>query len=125
MDNFLHENLRLVYLEWVDTIGDPDNGWKMEDETDEFFDREDNIVRETGFLWYEDKDYVYLVGKYMPSLVETLSSHRTKIPKKWILKRQEFKYKPSRDFKREEEDDLEEKAVKAIKKALNKDEAPE
>jgi len=121
VENLLHENLKLIYIEWVDTVGDPDNGWKTEDQTDEFFEREDNIVRETGFLWYEDKDYLYLVGKYMPSFNEVLSAHRTKVPKKWILKRFEFKYVPSRDFIKEDHDDLEEKIVKNIKKALDKD----
>ena len=122
MENLLHENLKLTYIEWVDTIGDGDNGWKNEDQTDDFFEREDNIVREVGFLWYEDDDYLYLVGKYMPSLNETLSAHRTKVPKAWILKRQAYRYKPTRDFRREEKDDLEEKTVKAIKNALSKKE---
>lgn len=122
MQNLLHENLKLVFIEWVDTIGDPDNGWKNEDQTEDFFEREDNVVRETGFLWAEDDDYVYLVGKYMPSTGECLSAHRTKIPKAWILSRKAFRYKPTRDFKREENDDLNEKTVKAIKMALEKDE---
>jgi len=98
MQNLLHEKLKLVYIEWVDTIGDPDNGWKSEDDSDSFFDREDNIVRETGFVWAEDTDYICLVGKYMPSLDLVLSAHRTKIPKRWILKRVEFEYVPTMDF---------------------------
>jgi hypothetical protein len=117
MENFLHENLKLVYVEWIDTIGDGNNGWKNEDQTDEFFERDDNIVRETGFIWYEDNDYLYLVGKYMPSNDECLSAHRTKIPKAWIQKREIFEYTPTRDLFKEEEE-LEEKTVKAIKKAL-------
>ena len=121
MQNFLHENLKLTYVEWVDTIGDGDNGWKSEELSDEFFERDDNIVREVGFLWSEDDDYLYLVGKYMPSYTESLSAHRTKIPKAWILKRQTYKYKPTKDFKRDEFEDIDDKAVKAIKKAFNKE----
>lgn len=121
MENFLHENLKLIYVEWIDTIGDGDNGWKSEDMTDEFFERDDNIVRETGFLWYEDKNYLYLVGKYMPSRTEALSAHRTKIPKAWIQTRQILKYKPTKDFFKEEFDDLGEKTVKAIQRAFNKE----
>jgi len=90
-----HEDLVLVYVEWVDTIGDTDNGWKSEEDAEEFFERDDNIVRETGFIYAEDKDYLYLVGKYMPAADNNLTAHRTKLPKKWILKRIEFKYKPT------------------------------
>ena len=119
MQNFLHENLRLLYIEWVDTIGDSTNVWKGENDTDEFFEREDNIVRETGFLWSEDDDYIYLVGKYMPSGYEVLSAHRTKIPKRWILTRQEYQYNPSRDIIKEEREYLEGKAEIAISSVLN------
>lgn len=86
------DDLKLVYVEWVDTIGDPDNGWKDEEGSDDFFERDDNIVRESGFIWCEDDDYICLVGKYMPSIYNTLSAYRTKIPKKWILKIIELKY---------------------------------
>lgn len=82
-------NLKPVYIEWVDTIGDPETNWKNQEDTDDFFDREDNVVKEVGFIWTENEDYLCLVGKYMPSddISVTLSSGRTKIPKKWILKR--------------------------------------
>jgi hypothetical protein len=108
MENLLHENLKLVYIEWVDTIGDSNNGWKTERGTDSFFGRRDNIVREAGFVWAEDEDYICLVGKYMPSWEEVFSAHRTKIPKRWILKREEYDYTPNPDFIEEEPDDLEE-----------------
>lgn len=81
-------NLKPVYIEWVDTIGDPETNWKNQEDTDDFFDREDNVVKEVGFIWSENEDYLCLVGKYMPSddISVTLSSGRTKIPKKWIIK---------------------------------------
>jgi hypothetical protein len=118
MENLLGEKLKLVYLEWIDTIGDSDNGWKCQEDTDSFFERDDNIVRETGFLWGEDADFVYLVGKYMPSPENILSAHRTKIPKKWILTFQVLDYVPFADPISYIGMDLEEKAICAIKKAL-------
>lgn len=88
-DSIVMVNLKPVYIEWVDTIGDPETNWKNQEDTDDFFDREDNVVKEVGFIWFENEDYLCLVGKYMPSddISVTLSSGRTKIPKKWILKR--------------------------------------
>ena len=78
----------IIYIEWVDTIGDPEQGWKDSDSTDDFFSREDNVVREVGFVWDEDENYLCLVGKYMPSEESSvLTAHRTKIPKAWIIKR--------------------------------------
>jgi len=121
MQNLLHDKLKLVYIEWVDTIGDPDNGWKSEEDSDAFFEREDNIVRETGFVWVEDDDYICLVGKYMPGLENTISAHRTKIPKRWILKREEFDYIPSGNFLPEGDEDNEEfdeNFIRSIKKIL-------
>jgi hypothetical protein len=99
VQNFLHENLKLVYLEWIDAIQDSDTDWLNEELTDEFFERDDNVVRESGFIWSEDEDYLYLVGKYMPGLSRTLSSNRSKIPKKWIINRIDFEYDPNFDPK--------------------------
>ena len=79
--------MKLVYIQWVDTIGDPESGWKDEEGTADFFERTDNVVHETGFVHSEDKDYLNLVSKYMPSDECQLTAGRTKIPKKWILQR--------------------------------------
>jgi hypothetical protein len=97
IQNFLHEDLKLVYIEWIDAIQDSDTDWLNEELTDEFFERDDNVVRETGFIWSEDKEYIYLVGKYMPGLNRTLSSNRSKIPKNWIINRIDLGYDPSFD----------------------------
>ena len=86
------KKLPLLYLEWVDAVADPENNWKDPDGTDEFFDRKDNMVRETGFLWHEDDDFVCLISKWMPSDDVPITAGRTKIPKRWILKRQKIKY---------------------------------
>lgn len=82
---------KLIYIEWVDTIGDPENGWKDPESTDDFFDRTDNIVKEVGFVYSEDEDYICLIGSYMPGDIP-LTRSRTKIPKKWVLKRKELRY---------------------------------
>ena len=124
MDNLLGENLRLIYIEWVDTIGDPDNGWKDEDDTEAFFERDDNIVRECGFLYNEDDEYIYFVGKYMPSIQSPVTTaHRTKIPKRWILTRQEFEYEPTKDYIKmlleEYHEDIKDKAINLLKNQEN------
>jgi hypothetical protein len=82
-----------VYIEWVDTIGDPDGGWKDTEGTDDFFERNDNIVRELGFVWDEDDDFICLISKWMPSDDIPITAGRTKIPKKWIIKRQSLRIK--------------------------------
>lgn len=73
-------------------MADPENNWKDPELTDEFFDRKDNVVRETGFLWDEDKDFIHLISKWMPSDEVPITAGRTKIPKKWIIKRKKLKY---------------------------------
>jgi hypothetical protein len=80
----------LIFIKWVDVCGDPEHGWKDENSTVEFFERKDNIVKEVGFVFSEDDDYINLIGAYMPSDDIGLTRHRTKIPKKWILKRIEL-----------------------------------
>ena len=75
----------VIYIKWVDTIVD-DNGWRGQDDTDDFFDREDNVVEEVGFVWSEDEDFLHLVSSYMPG-DNILTYGRTKVPKRWILER--------------------------------------
>jgi hypothetical protein len=82
-----------VYIEWVDTIADPDGGWKDPDMTSEFFERQDNLVQQIGFVWEEDDDFLCLISMWMPSEEVPITSGRTKIPKRWILKRQKIKIK--------------------------------
>jgi hypothetical protein len=88
--------LKAAYIEWIDTIADPENGWKDTEMTGEFFDRQDNIVRQVGFIFHEDEDFIGLVSGYMPSDEEVpIYMMRIKIPKKWILKRKNIKIKGS------------------------------
>ena len=76
----------VIFIKWVDTIGDPEQGWKGDEDTNEFFEREDNVAEEVGFVWEETDDYLCLIGSWMPGEVP-LTRNRTKIPKKWILER--------------------------------------
>ena len=78
--------LEVIYIKWIDTVGDPANGWKDEEGTDDFFDRDDNVAEEVGFVWKEDDDYLCLCSGIMPGDYY-LTKHRTKIPKRWILER--------------------------------------
>ncbi len=91
-----------TYIKWVDTITDSDDYWKTVEQTNDFFDRTDNIVHEVGFIWNEDEDFLYLISKYLPSEEDdnlTLTSGRSKIPKKWILERTEIKTKQNKVHK--------------------------
>jgi len=76
----------VIYVKWVDTIGDPIGGWKDDVDTDDFFDCDDNVVEEVGFVWSEDDDFINLCDSIMPG-EPSYTRHRTKIPKKWILER--------------------------------------
>lgn len=79
--------MKPVFIKWVDAIGDPQNGWKDTANTEDFFNRMDNVVKELGFVYSEDEDYINLCSAYMPSDEEILTRQRTKIPKAWILER--------------------------------------
>lgn len=78
--------MEVVFIKWVDTIGDPEQGWKDPEDTNDFFDRDDNVAEEVGFVWHEDDDYLCLVSSWMPGDTP-ITRNRTKIPKKWILER--------------------------------------
>jgi len=88
-----HKQLDVVYIKWVDTIGDPEGNWKDIEQTDEFFERDDNVVEEVGIVWSEDDDYLCLISKWMPSEEMPITAGRTKIPKRWILDRQSMRIK--------------------------------
>ena len=83
--------LEIVFIKWVDTISDPESVWKNKEDTDDFFERDDNVVEEVGFVWSEDDDYIHLVDSWMPGEIP-MSIHRMKIPKRWILKRKLLGY---------------------------------
>ena len=76
----------IIYIKWVDTISDPEEGWKNDEHTNDFFDRDDNIAEDVGFIWDETEDYLCIISSYMPGEFP-LTRNRTKIPKKWILSR--------------------------------------
>lgn len=82
----------IVYIEWVDTIADTEGGWKDEENTNEFFERTDNVVYQVGLLWSEDQDYINLVTMVMDG-EEPLISGRVKIPKRWVLCRKTLNIK--------------------------------
>ena len=85
---------KCVYIEWIDTVSDPETAWKSVDETEEFFDRTDNVAKEVGFVFSEDEDYINIVSCYMPGNDIDLTRNRTKIPKRWITKLVELNTNP-------------------------------
>ena len=78
--------MNIVYIKWIDTIVDSDVGWKSDEDTDDFFSRDDNVAEDVGFVWSEDKDFIHLIGGMINGDIP-LTHHRSKIPKKWILER--------------------------------------
>jgi hypothetical protein len=82
---------KMVYIEWMDIVADPDAGWKNPLDTSDFFARKDNLVKEIGFLCGEDKKNIYLVSRFMPSDIAFLTGSRTIIPKSCIVKRKLLK----------------------------------
>jgi len=87
----MSKKLKAIYVEWVDTVADPENGWKDSEACYDFFDRKDNVCKQVGFIFNENKKYLCLVSMYMPSSELHIFGMRIKIPKKWILKRKKIK----------------------------------
>ena len=83
--------LQCVYVQWIDTVADPESGWKDPEACYDFFDRKDNVCEQVGFIFDETKKYLCLVSMYMPSTETPIYGMRIKIPKKWILKRKDIK----------------------------------
>jgi len=85
----------MIWVHWVDAVGDPENGWKDQERTDEFFDRRDNHGYEVGFLWHEDDEYLDMISGLMPG-EDNMTHHRFKLPKAWIVERKELTFKKTK-----------------------------
>ena len=74
----------VVFVKWADTVGDSENMWKDIESSSEFFDRDDNIAEEVGFVLAEDDENLCLCSGWMPGDVP-ITRNRTKIPKRCII----------------------------------------
>lgn len=79
---------KLVYIEWCDAISDS-GGWKYLEEVFEWAEDLHWIVKESGFILKETKDYILLAHKMVPAKnkEENLYGSLKKIPKTWIIKK--------------------------------------
>jgi hypothetical protein len=61
------EELKLVFVQWLD-ITSTDSNWRnLEDATD-WADDVDSVVRQTGFLVGKDDEFLTLTCSYVPGL---------------------------------------------------------
>lgn len=74
--------LEPVLVKWRDISCE--NGWKSQDEIDEFvMDQKENIVYQTGFLYEEDDNQVCLLSSYFEN--KDFLGDLTKIPRGAIV----------------------------------------
>ena len=80
---------KLVYIEWCDAIA---NGleWTDSDIAKEWGKKSEWIVRECGWVLEETKQYIVLASVWKPEdeLCNEQFKQLMKIPKTWIMKRQ-------------------------------------
>ncbi len=78
---------KLIYIEWEDAM-DWNDRWRDEEEVLQWAQNDAWIVKQSGWLMKENKNYIVLASKYsLQDNAETLYSNFSKIPKTWIRKR--------------------------------------
>lgn len=85
------KDLKIVYVEWCDAISH-DAGWTDQEEILRWAENDNWIVKEVGFIIKETKEYILLtskIGDYADN-EQIQYSQCMKIPKTWIIKRQEI-----------------------------------
>jgi hypothetical protein len=70
-----------VEIKWVDILA-TDGQWRTSEELDEWIVLEQDTVKQLGYLYYEDKNYIVLVDSYINN---DFVGHSTKIPKGCII----------------------------------------
>ena len=82
---------KLIYIEWEDAISN--SGWKYSDEALEWVEKETSVVKHTGWIIKETKEYILLASRMIDKSEfsgESLGQLQ-KIPKTWIRNRQVLK----------------------------------
>lgn len=79
---------QLIYIEWCDAISNSE-GWKDQEEAICWGENCSWIVKESGFLIKENKQYILLANKMVPGDADSkqLFGILKKIPKPWVIKR--------------------------------------
>lgn len=86
---------KLIYVEWVDSMGNHDK-WITEEEARDWGDEKVDMIYEIGYLIRETKDFIILAARVNPQyLNDEFHVMRVdgvqKIPKSQIRKRKEIK----------------------------------
>lgn len=81
----------LVYIEWCDAITHGD-GWIPLHKAIEWGECEDWIIKQSGFILKETKEFILLASKVNPHVDNEypVVDGITKIPKTWIRKRKNY-----------------------------------
>jgi len=56
-----NKKMELYYIEWVDAIAN--TGWMSEGETDDWFKTQSMIVKQVGWIVYEDDECIGMIGR--------------------------------------------------------------
>lgn len=81
--------VKAVYIEWADAFSNYQS-WVELSDAKEWASSEDWIVKQTGFILKETKEYILLASKLNPHTETGLTvnvSGVMKLPKTWIRKR--------------------------------------
>lgn len=74
--------MKAVLVIWKD-ISQSDSSWRTQNELDKFITKEDNVVRQLGFVVEDDDDQLVIVDSYFTDKSNYGSA--TKIPKGCIV----------------------------------------
>jgi len=78
---------KLMYVIWVDSVSPRDCGWMSDEELEEF-SKDRFLIEDVGWLQYENKEYICLVGGMgMNQDVLNISHRVVMIPKCSIIKK--------------------------------------
>jgi hypothetical protein len=80
--------MKLIYIEWEDATAQ--STWHTKEEVEEFI-KSSNLVRQVGWVYKEDKEFLVLVSRQIDWVTsDTEYGHLQKIPKTWIRKRKDL-----------------------------------
>jgi hypothetical protein len=86
----LGKDMKLIYLEWEDAHARA--GWHSESQIEEYWKDERCLVKEVGWVYKENKDYICLVSRNQEwADGEQQYGLLQKIPKTWVRKRRVIK----------------------------------
>ncbi len=79
--NTKQEEYKFTELHWIDIIA-TDSGWRTKEDLDHWIEEEVNLVKQVGYVYYEDKNYIVLIDSYID---DTTIGYAIKIPKACVI----------------------------------------